>query len=530
MSCGKTDRLMRKYFATALCCLSLIHSIPGAPVSERHVVLMVWDGMRPDFVNVTNTPTLSALAHRGVFFTNNHPVYVSSTEVNGTGLATGAYPEHSGIIGNREFRPNLDPSVPIATESLQAMRQADRHGHYLAVPTIAETLQRQGYSTVIAGTKPVVLLHDRAQRPDDATNVVLFEGKTLPAGAVGEITNALGRFFDKGGTKTNRDLWTARALTEILWKKEVPAFSLLWMAEPDNTQHATGVGSAPALAAIRNSDHALSLVIDALKAKGVFDQTDIFVVSDHGFSSISTSVDMVQHLRQAGFHAFRKFTAPPARGDVLLVGLGGSVLLYVADHDEKTTDRLVSFLQTEESVGTISSAGPRPGTFSLDDELIHSPDAPDVVFSLRWTSGTNACGAPGMIVSEAQGSNLTPTAQRGTHASLSPFDMHNTLIAAGPDLRLGFVDSTPSGNVDVAPTILKILGAKPPSTIDFRVLVEALNSSCAKSPTVVKKQLTAHATLPTGEWTQTLDVSEVSGVRYLDQGTGKFTRKAQASR
>jgi arylsulfatase A-like enzyme len=520
---------MRKYFATVLFCLSVIHPVHAAPVSERHVVLMVWDGMRPDFVNATNTPTLSALAKRGVFFTNNHPVYVSSTEVNGTGLATGAYPEHSGIIGNREFRPSLDLLTPIATESLDAMRLADQHGRYLAVPTIAETLQRQGYSTVIAGTKPVVLLHDRGERSEGATNVVLFEGKTLPAGAVGEITNALGRFFDKGGTKTNRDLWTARALTEILWKKEVPAFSLLWMAEPDNTQHATGVGSAQSLAAIRNSDHALSLVVDALKAKGVFDQTDIFVVSDHGFSSISTTVDMVQRLRQAGFHAFRKFDAPPARGDVLLVGLGGSVLLYVPGHDDKTIDRLVSFLQTEESVGTISSVGPRAGTFSLDDEMIHSQDAPDVVFSLRWTSATNAYGAPGTIISEAQGSNLTPAEQRATHASLSPFDMHNTLIAAGPDLRPGFVDSTPSGNVDVAPTILKLLGAKPPDTIDGRVLAEALNSPAAKSPTVVKKQLQAHATLPTGEWTQTLEVSEVEGVRYLDQGTGKFTPKAQAS-
>ena len=55
---------------------------------------------------------------------------------------------------------------------------------------------------------------------------------------------------------------------------------------------------------------------------------------------------MVQHLRQAGFNAFRKFDAPPAKGDVLLVGLGGSALLYVIGHDEKTIDRVVQFLQT----------------------------------------------------------------------------------------------------------------------------------------------------------------------------------------
>jgi arylsulfatase A-like enzyme len=521
---------MRKHLATFLCLLSAVYPAFAAPASERHVVLVVWDGMRPEFVNATNTPTLSALVKQGVFFAHHHPVYVSSTEVNGTALATGAYPEHSGVIGNREFRPKLNATSPIATESLQAMRQADQQGGYLSVPTLAESLQQQGYSTVISGTKPVVLLHDHAERPADTTNLVLYEGNTLPAVAATEITNALGRFFDRGGTKTNRDLWTARALTEILWKKEIPAFSLLWLAEPDNTQHSTGIGSPASLAAMRNSDHALSLVIDTLKGRGVLEKTDILIVSDHGFSTISGGVDMVERMRQAGFRAFRKFDDAPQPGDVLLVGLGGSVLLYVIDHDQKTIDQLVSFLQTQESVGTICAAGSREGTFSLDDVLIHSPYAPDVAFSFRWTSDTNAFGAPGMVITEAQGSNITPAAQRATHASLSPFDMHNTLIAVGPDFRQGIVDETPSGNEDVAPTILKILGAKPPTTFDGRVLSEALNSTDAKPPMVVKKQLRAHATFPTGEWTQTLDVSEVNGVRYLDQGTGKFTLKTEVAK
>ncbi len=520
---------MRKILATVFLCFSLAYCSQAASSTQRHVVLVVWDGMRPDFVSATNTPTLSELAQRGTFFAHNHPVYVSSTEVNGTALATGAYPEHSGIIGNREFRPNLNSNSPIATESLDAIRAGDLQGGFLHVPTLAETLQQQGYHTAIAGTKPVVLLHDRAERSAGAPNEVLFEGKTLPPGALAGITNSLGRFFDRGDTKTNRDLWTAHALTEILWKDEVPAFSLLWMAEPDNTQHATGVGSAESLAAIHNADYALSLVVATLKAKGVFDTTDIFVVSDHGFSTISTNVDMVQHMRSTGFRASRKFNAAPATGDVLLVGLGGTALLYVTGHDEKTIDALVKFLQTEDSVGTIFTARAREGTFALDEALIHSQDAPDVVVSFRWSPEVNTYGAPGTLVSESQGSNISPTSQKATHASLSPFDMHNTLVAAGPDLRAGFVDETPSGNVDVAPTIYKILGAKPPGTLNGRVLTEALNASDATAPKVEKKELRAHAKLPTGDWEQTLTISEVNGVRYLDQGTGKFTPREAAA-
>jgi len=494
-----------------------------AAIPDRHVVLVVWDGMRPDFINATNTSALFDLAHRGVFFAHNHPVYISSTEVNGTALATGAYPEHSDVIGNREFRPNIDPVEPIDTQSLEAMRKAEQQGKYLEVPTLAEILQGQGYSTVISGTKPVVLLHDHAVRPEGAKNIVLYEGNTLPRDLQSGLVAALGPFTDHGLSKTNRDLWTARALTEILWKKEVPSFSLMWMAEPDNTQHATGVGSRESLATIHNSDVALSLVVAALKAKGVYDTTDIFVVSDHGFSTISGSVNIVEQLRHAGFNAVRQFKSAPKKDDVLLVGLGGSVLLYVTGHEQKTIDQIVKMLQTEESVGTIFTARGRTGTFALEEALIHSKDAPDIVFSFRWTTAANACGAAGMVISESQNSNGASTTQKGTHASLSPFDMHNTLVAAGPDFRNGFVDEIPSGNVDVAPTILKILGAKPSGTMNGRVLSEALNASDTKSPKVKTKQLHAQVTLPNGQWTQTLDVSEANGVRYLDQGTGQFT-------
>jgi predicted AlkP superfamily pyrophosphatase or phosphodiesterase len=73
----------------------------------EHVVMVVWDGMRPDFITPQYTPTLYQLAEDGVFFKNHHPVYVSSTEVNGTALATGVYPNRSGIIANRDYRPEV---------------------------------------------------------------------------------------------------------------------------------------------------------------------------------------------------------------------------------------------------------------------------------------------------------------------------------------------------------------------------------------------------------------------------------------
>lgn len=521
---------MRKLLLIILACLGAL-TCAKADGINKHVVVVVWDGMRPDFINGRNTPTLYELMHRGVFFAHNHAVYLTSTEVNGTALATGDYPQHSGIIANREFRPEIDPLVPIATESLPAMRKGDTLGGYLAVPTLAQTLQRRGYITAIAGTKPVVLLDDHAERLKDAASVVLFEGQTLPPNLITNFTDArtLGPFPPDNGSKTNRDIWTARALTELIWKKDVPAFSLLWLGEPDNTQHQTGVGSVESLAAIHNSDDALSRVVTELKARGVFDLTDVIVVSDHGFSTISKEVDLVAELHHAGFKAAREFPSSPVKGDILVVGLGGSALIYVIGHEEDTVGRIVRFLQTQDFAGPIFTLAPRKGTFSMDEGLIHSRQAPDIVVSFRWTADTNANGAPGFVISESQGSNLSlGSGQKATHVSLSPFDLHNTLVAAGPDFREGFVDETPSGNVDLVPTVLRILGVKALRATDGRVLSEALNSSDERSPKIERKELNAQVSLPGGQWAQSLFVTSVEGVQYFEEGTATFMPRSAA--
>src|ERR671925_896340 len=75
---------------------------------KRHIVIVVWDGMRPDFVSEETTPTLWKLAREGVVFRNHHAAYPSATQVNGTALVTGVYPGRSGVIANYAYRPEVD--------------------------------------------------------------------------------------------------------------------------------------------------------------------------------------------------------------------------------------------------------------------------------------------------------------------------------------------------------------------------------------------------------------------------------------
>jgi arylsulfatase A-like enzyme len=400
-------------------------------------------------------------------------------------------------------------------------------GRYLDAPTVAEILHARGWRTDVAGSKQVALLHDRKRRPNEpGISPVLYEGSALPPALEGPIIQEMGEFPPIGPDrdKVSRDAWTTGALLRALWKESVPTYTLLWLAEPDFSQHATGPGSAQSLAAIRSSDANLGRVLDELDRRGLRDTTDVFVVSDHGFSTIGWKVDVAAELSVAGFRTGRVALGGLKPGSVMVVGNGGSTLLYVGGHDQDVCRRLAAYLQIQDWTGVVFSRSPLEGTFPLAEAHIDAPEAPDLVVSLRWTHGKSPTGAPGL-----QTSDLTASSREvGNHASLSPYDMHNMLVAEGPDLRRGVVDTLPSGNTDVAPTVLWILGLRDDAArMDGRVLGEALVSGAPPIRTYEIKRLEASRETAGGAWRQYLQVSEVNGVRYLDEGNGSFGSKAR---
>src|SRR5215472_7776681 len=147
--------------------LAIFAAVWAPPVlgatADKHIVVVVWDGMRPDFVTEQSTPTLWKLAQSGVTFRNNHSVYPSATIVNGSAINTGDYPNHDGILANHAYRADLDGRKSIDVENEQVVRKGDEvsNGKYLGVPTIAELLHAKGDKTAIATAKTVGLLFDR---------------------------------------------------------------------------------------------------------------------------------------------------------------------------------------------------------------------------------------------------------------------------------------------------------------------------------------------------------------------------------
>ena len=132
-----------------------------------------------------------------------------------------------------------------------------------------------------------------------------------------------------------------------------------------------------------------------------------------------------------------------------------------------------TFLQSREEVGAIflnSRYGAVNGTLPMSMVNLEATGrvVPDIIVSYDWDADVMIAGMPGIEYESMSSSN-----NRGMHGSFSPRDVHNTLLAIGPDFKTGFADTLPSGNVDVAPTMAQILGVSLPAA-NGRPLQEAL--------------------------------------------------------
>src|SRR5689334_919414 len=64
------------------------------------IILIIFDGLRPDHVTEQRMPNLAAFAASGVWYTSSHTVFPSETRVAVSSLVTGAWPQNHGIVAN----------------------------------------------------------------------------------------------------------------------------------------------------------------------------------------------------------------------------------------------------------------------------------------------------------------------------------------------------------------------------------------------------------------------------------------------
>lgn len=483
------------------------------PPARPLVLVFVVDGLRPDAITAEDTPTLFRLRAEGVELVNSHAVFPTVTRVNAAAIATGTQPGINGLVGNQMFVPAVAERRAFDTGNYRnflALGQATG-GRVLQVPTLAERLHARGLALagVSSGsTGSAFLLNPKAPSGVGAlVNGYLDPGKTVayPA-AVSEAI--LGRFGpapvkQPGGARFDASVnWTQRVLREYVLPELVPAVVINWLTEPDHSQHHVGVGSPAAREALRNGDREIAQVLAGLDAAS----TSVLVVSDHGFTTNTTGVDVAGALVEA------KLKAAPDSTDVILASSGQAVALHVQDRDPDRVLQLARFIQAQDWGGVVFSAERVDGAFPLAQiNLANRDRGPDLLFTFPWTSRRGAFGVPGTDLAAVSAGGAPYVSD---HGSMSPWNVRNTFLAWGAGVKRGITAPAPAGNADVTPTVLALLNLDGEAGLDGRVVAEALEGG--PDPEQVAVETRIH-TAAAGAYRAALQISTVAGRRYVDK-------------
>ena len=467
-------------------------------------LIVIFDGLRPDFVRPDWTPTLWALRQRGVWASHSHCVFPSVTRANAATLVTGCFPGRHGIESNTLWRPAVDSTRPLRTsDRADLLRLEAAQGRLLSPPTLGEVLAAAGERLVAVGTGSAgaaSLLHPHA---GDTDGVVLHYTFGVPEEAASGVAESIGPWPEAGPDLQGPDLAVKRvaygmqALGTALLPSVRPRVAIFWCTVPDGPHHQFGIGHPASVAALRAADAEFVRLL--AKARSLYKAVNLIVTADHGYITVTERVDVAGLLIEAGLKQSRE------SADVVLGTDGGVCLLYLED---ATAAAPIARLLNRQpwTAALLSPSGIVPGTLPL--EATGGGRRPELLLCLTSDDTANEHGiAGGGVV----GGSIPVGA--GDHGGGSRWELHNLLLLEGPTFRQGVETETPCGIVDIAPTVLHLLGLQAPETWQGRVLTETLRAG-GPAPTATTETVLASAGPGGDRPPSRLTVARAGSVRY----------------
>lgn len=406
----------------------------------KRVVIVVLDGLRRDLIREDRTPNLRALMPRAEWFAAHRSVFVSTTRVASASMATGCHPARHELQGNEMAL--IEQGRLVAHDAgdpdfLQHKRRVT--GRSLAVPTLAERVRDVGGGMVFSNVSPGAAY---AQDPDGHGHVFHRAGSFGPGRVAVEASRHLAVTPDGAGDTA----MTTRFIAEALGA-DGPALSLLWLGDPDKTQHVSPLGSPKHLAALRVADANAGRAIAAVEAlRQAGDDVLLVVCSDHGHQTIAGTIDIDAELIAAGLK--REIGSD----DIVAAPNGTASLIYLHPEQENRRGALHDFLASRSWAERVV---PLDGLSSIGQGPQHGLA---FAVSMRSSEAPSEFGIPGSSFVAKPRAGKPDRTGDGQHGGLGDYEQMPFMMVQGGGFATGTTRAAASSVVDIAPTVLTHLG------------------------------------------------------------------------
>lgn len=245
---------MEKFLFISLFVASLFFPIYGQkPIRDLKptVILISLDGFRYDYIEKFQTPTLRKLAANGVRAKWMIPSFPTKTFPNHYTIATGLYPEHHGIVENNIYDFG-------AVFGLSKREEVQNSRWWLGEP-VWVTAEKQG----------------------------LTAGSYFFVGSETTIKGESPTFWRTYNGKVPPEMRVDKALAWLdLPVERRPQMITLYFSDTDDAGHEFSPDAEETRYAALNADRYLERLLKGLAARGVDEEVNVIVVSDHGMAPV----------------------------------------------------------------------------------------------------------------------------------------------------------------------------------------------------------------------------------------------------
>lgn len=415
----------------------------AAPRIE-HVIMVSVDGLMPEAYLAPDkhglkVPTLREMVRAGAVSDGAESVFPTKTYPAHTSIATGANPGTHGIVDNQPFDPENKNQGGWCWYSED-----------IRVPTLWDAARERGLRTALVYWPVTVGAQATASMPEIWRAGTREDVKLVRALSTPGLLDAVEKRFPgfaEGFTPPQSSDASVTDVAVYLIETQKPHLLMTHLVNVDHWLHQTGPFSAESKAAIENADAQVARLIAAAKKAGIWQQTALVLVSDHGFAASR------ERLRLGVYLAQRGLVKVDERGQLTewkaaVQPMTGLAYVYLKDPaDERTRAQvweLFASMAGKEGSGIRHVYPP--------EEIAQLGGDPEAALAVGTVEGYEfAAGYSGEVFFPARlaaGHGYDPR-----YAS-----MRASLVLYGPGVAAGKLEK--ARLIDVAPTVARWLGLR----------------------------------------------------------------------
>ena len=402
-------------------CMTPPHQQQSDPPLRPTVILVSLDGVRWDFPGKFDARNLLALAEEGVRAERLTPIFPTKTFPNHYSTVTGLYAENHGVISNTMYDPVMDAGFSLSN------REAIADARWWGGEPLWVTAEKQGQVAATyfwPGSEAAV----QGVRPSYWYE---YDGRIAGAARVEQVLEWL-----------------------ELPDQDRPTFITLYFSDVDGAGHRHGPDSPEVADAMAEVDSLVGLLIGGLEDRGLLDDVNVIITSDHGMAETSPDRAII----------IDDFIDPEAAH---IVDYSPVLMMYPPEGVD--ADSLVRALDAHEHLVAFTKDR-IPDRFRIADH----PRTPPIL----------ALADEGWIISTRERYEENPDRYRGgAHGYDNALEsMGGIFIAGGPAFRSGH-STEPFLTIHVYELVCEILGLEPaPNDGDLDAVEELLRSGHAVQP------------------------------------------------